>query len=385
MKFAFLHYLPLEYYPPVTNLIDYLAGERMDNFKKIKIYSSHNVKGRSEYQPRKLIANSQQLPAISRSPFPKETDNSLIRLFKYLHYNILTLIGLITCRPNNLLYYESYSAWPAYVYTRYFNRKCRLFIHFHEYASKAWYRTTMRQVRYFHRLEKKWLFPRAEWISQTNEDRLQLFHQDHPYLKFGQLKIMPNYPPKVWQNLRSKLHDASPPSVLKMVYVGSISFQSTYIREVCQWVNTLEGKVLIDIYAFNLHRDVLEFLKSLNSPFIRFFDQGIEYNAQPTVLSKYQVGLILYKAHNLNYTYNAPNKLFEYLACGLDVWYPAVLHGPRPYQTSNTYPKVTSVDFENLMAFDWAAAIDRSGCSNQPSVYYCEEVYKVLVDAMIGK
>ena len=49
-KLAIVHYLPLEYYPPVTNLIDYLAYERKNEFDKISIYSSHNVKGRKKYQ-----------------------------------------------------------------------------------------------------------------------------------------------------------------------------------------------------------------------------------------------------------------------------------------------------------------------------------------------
>ncbi|MBI9062176.1 MAG: hypothetical protein JEZ14_09310 [Marinilabiliaceae bacterium] len=450
-KLAILHYLPLEYYPPVTNLIDYIANERSEDFKRVKVFSCKNVKGRIDFKVDKrfvgqevegkrvqgaryeveegkeyevecdiksevrsqksrkvkckthggnnLSAKNYQLLTIFRSSFPKETDNNLTRLFKYLHFNLITIVSLITYRPTDLLYFESYSAWPAYIYTRYFNRNCRLFIHNHEYASKQWYTTTMRQVKYFHSLEKKWLYPQAIWISQTNEDRLKFFHQDHPNLKQEQLKIMPNYPPRSWKvNLEdnglgegrktstSQQHispNTDKLKPLKLVYVGSLSFQTTYLKELCEWVLNHNGKVQFDIYAYNLYEDVKTYLNELGSSFINYFEQGIEYNDQPKVLSQYDVGLILYKAHNPNYTYNAPNKLFEYLACDLDVWYPHVLKGPQPYNTANTYPKVIPVYFEQLNQFDWKTATDRSRCKHQPSKYFCEEVYSELIDEIV--
>ncbi len=409
-KLAILHYLPLEYYPPVTNLIDYIANERSEDFKKVKVYSCHNTKGRntyrsadreinktinptnklSTYRPNDLTTyEPTDLIKLIRSPFPKETDNSLIRLLKYLHYNLVTLIGLITYRPGNLLYYESYSVWPAFIYTRYFNRKCRIYIHNHEYALKEWYTGTMKQVRYFHQLEKRWLYPRAQWISQTNADRLQFFHQDHPNLKKEQLKIMPNYPPKRWNSDQRKGNNQpisqSSNQPIKLIYVGSLSFQSTYLKELCEWVLTQNGKIQFDVYAYNLYEDVKEYLKTLHTPYINYYAQGIEYNDQPKVLIQYDVGLILYKAHNQNYTYNAPNKLFEYLACGLDVWYPSVLKGPQPYNTKNTYPKVLPVNFEQIASFDYQKAIDKTGMTYKPSEYFCESIYKDLVEALKGK
>jgi hypothetical protein len=288
------------------------------------------------------------------------------------------------------------------MYTKYCNRKCRIFIHFHEYASKQWYQTTMKQVRYFHHFEKKWLFPRATWISQTNSDRLQFFHQDHPYLKKEQLHVMPNYPPKSWrirelaQKHISKLHNkpvaksqqanqliSSKANPLKLIYVGSLSFQSTYLKELCEWVVLQNGKVQFDVYAYNLYTDVKDYLKNMNSPYVNYYEEGIAYNDQPKVLSQYDVGLILYKAHNQNYTYNAPNKLFEYLACDLDVWYPEVLQGPKPYVTKNSFPKVVPVDFEDLENFDYTKAIDKEGLEYKPSVYFCKEVYGEMVDEII--
>lgn len=85
-KIAIIHYLPLEYYPPVTNLLDTLAGTQGNQFGSIKIFSCHNVKGREIYQPNTTgkLANS---ITIKRSPFPRDTDKGIIRLFKYIHFN----------------------------------------------------------------------------------------------------------------------------------------------------------------------------------------------------------------------------------------------------------------------------------------------------------
>lgn len=52
-------------------------------------------------------------------------------------------------------------------------------------------------------------------------------------------------------------------------------------------------------------------------------DSGINYSDLPGVIRAYDVGVILYNGHIANYVFNAPNKLFEYLACGLDVWSPS--------------------------------------------------------------
>lgn len=405
-RLAILHYLPLEYYPPITNFLDYLNSYHLNDFENIKVYSTYNIKGRIEYRPldKEIIGSigkeidrsenstsvlktkrSKNLITLSRFPFPKATNHSIIRLFKYLHFNIFTLIGLVIHRPNSLLFFESYSAWPAYFYTRFFNRKCKIFIHNHEYADKKWYATTMKQVRYFHQLEKKWLYPQAVWNSQTNSDRLRLFSNDHPTLNPETLRVIPNYPPKKWKQeiVPDAKKEEKSDNSLKLVYVGSLSFQSTYLKELCEWVLSQQGNVQFDVYAFNLYEDVKNYLKGLNSPFINYFEQGVEYNEQPRVLSQYDVGLILYKAHNQNYTFNAPNKLFEYLACDLDVWYPDVLKGPKPYITKDVFPKVVPVDFEKLDEFDWQKAIDKEGCTYQPSEYYCEEVYEELVNEIL--
>lgn len=383
-KLAIIHYMPLEYYPPVTNLIDYIATEHSDKFRHLKIYSCHNIKKRIPYTISSSVkGNPKSVANIVRFPFPKDNESSPIRLFKYLYFNIFTIFSLILFKPDTILYYESFSVWPAWFYTKFINRNCRIFIHNHEYASPEWYQRSMRLVKQYHKLEKKWLYPKAVWISQTNEKRLSYFLMDHLGLSTSTLHILPNYPPKRWKSVAKQNIDKSDNAPLKIVYVGSLSFHSTYIKEFCEWVLKQDGKIEFHIYSYNSYSDVNSYLKSLNAKVIRFYDGGIEYMQQPAILHRYDVAVILYNPVNINYTYNAPNKLFEYLACGLDVWYPDKMKGPEPYKRDSVYPKVLSIDFENLDSFSWKAAISREGLKEEKSAYYCEEVYKELVEAIL--
>lgn len=377
-RLAVIHYLPLEYYPPITNFLYTLFNDKITSFNKVDIYTCFNINQREPFKLPNPIY-------IHRNSFPSGKDRIITRLYKYINFNLATLFGLIINYPNKLLYYESYSAWPAYIYAHYFNRKCQILIHNHEYSGKDWYESTMKQVRYYHHLEKKWLYKRAVWISQTNKDRLDFFHKDHPYINSEVLQEMPNYPPISWKNQinQQTIHKDTNSKPIKLVYVGSLSFQSTYIKELCGWIISLNGKITLDIYAYNLYEDVKDYLTNINSPFINYYEEGIEYNDQPKILSQYDIGLILYKAHNQNYTYNAPNKLFEYLACNLDVWYPDVLMGPKPYNTNITFPIVIPVNFEKINQFNWQKAIDKEGLEYKPSKYYCEKIYKQLIDKIL--
>ncbi len=381
MKLAILHYLPLEYYPPITNLVDTINSEHSDKFNSLKIYSTNNIKRRKTYQLLAPTTNGALI--IKRSPFPKETDNSIIRILKYIHFNLSTLINLLIYKPNSLLYFESYSAWPTYIYTKYFNRKCKLFIHYHEYASKDWYNSTMKQVKYFHKIEKKWLYPHAQWISQTNADRLQFFHHDHPYLKEGQLKIMPNYPSTKWSEQHKINNTIANVIPLKIVYVGSLSLKNTYIKELCEWVAQQNGKILFDIYSYNIDKNTSLFLESLESEFISYYKDGIEYNDIPKVLTKYDIGIILYKAYSDNVINCVSNKFYEYYACGLDIWFSKTMKSTYQHINPETYPRVIPIDFTRLKYFNWQKAANKNGLQKNEETFYCEDVYEKLVDELV--
>ena len=405
-KLAILHYLPLEYYPPVTNFIDYIANEHSDDFNKVKVFTCKNIKARKEYKIKgkgerekgkgevirseNIKGESIQVSSLKsfkfriyRSPFPKESDSGFKRLLKYLHYNLFSLIRLISYRPDNLLYYESYSVWPAYIYTKYFNRKCRIFIHNHEYFSKKWYASTMKQVRYFHKLEEKWLYRKALWISETNEERKELFHKDYPYLSKVKLKILPNYPPSLWHKESLYKKQRTTNRALTVVYIGSLSLKNTYIKEFCEWVINQKGDIKFDIYSYNISQDTIDFLSGINNPDIKFFNNGIEYDGIPNILSKYDVGIILYKPFSLNYINNVTNKFYEYFACGLDIWFSKTMKSTYQHIEPKTYPAVIPVDFTRLKHFNWQKAVDKTGRKPTKEMYFCEDVYQELVNEIV--
>ncbi|WP_157962224.1 glycosyltransferase family protein [Winogradskyella aurantiaca] len=234
----------------------------------------------------------------------------------------------------------------------------------------------MKVVKLYHKYEKSHLFKAADWISQTNNKRLELFHEDHPNIESSNLKVLANYPPKSWAvNPDKRIRHTFP---LKFVYVGSLSLQDTYIKEFCDWVNSQEGNALLDIYAYNLHEDTVQYLSNLNSSYITFFRDGIEYDNIPAILLGYDIGLILYKAKTDNYKFNASNKLFEYLALNLCVMYSDKMLGVKPYDSG----LVQSFNFSDLP--DLNDVTNRFNFElRKKEEYFAENEYDKLYLAMI--
>jgi hypothetical protein len=330
-----LHLLPLEYYPPITNLLDILAKERTI---KTQVYSTLNNKNRKAYVNKKI--------SVFRGHYPAFAKNKFAKLFAYFSTHVKPLWYLIKNRPDALMYFEPHSALPAYLYKRFINPKVKLIIHHHEYyAPQDFNGPSMTLVRYFHQLEKKYLFRKAIWISQTNNERLRLFKSDYPVIDKDVLHTLANYPPQHWQN---RIGEKNTAKRLRLLYIGSISFENTYIKEIINFVKRNKTKVSLTIYAYNTSQILTEFLNKQDKEVINFYPEGITYEKIPDVASNYDIGLVLYNGHNLNYIYNAPNKLFEYLACGLDVWLPEVMEGCKPYLNTESRPLVNAIDFTNL-------------------------------------
>ena len=362
-RLAVVHYLPLEFYPPAVNLLNAFAEKELFN---TKVWTTHNNKQRQVFK-------SPTLTSISRTIAPKKSDYKGFRLLKYLLFNFKTFMGLLFFNPEVILYYESYSAGPVYWYLKYFGNNKRLFIHCHEYFDAQWYAKGMSLVKLYHTYEKNYLYPKAAWISQTNTDRIQMFASDHPKLPSGILKVVPNYPPQDWLR-HTNLIKPDGHTVIKTVYVGSLSLKDTFIKEYCDWVLKQKGKVYFHIYAYNLHDDTILYLKSLNTDYIVFYTKGVEYNKMPALLADYDIGLILYKAHTKNYKYNAPNKLFEYLVCGLKVFYPDVMLGIKPYLTENIIP----LNFKNMTSIDALVPNFKTSVASA-SDYTAEDAFKELL------
>ena len=183
-----LHLLPLEYYPPITNLLNILSKDKL---VKTAIFSTKNTKNRPSFQTKNI--------QISRTNYPGYQKNIILKFWSFFTYVFLPLWQIIVFKPHVLMYYEPHSALPAYLYKRFFNPRVKLFIHHHEYyAPEEFQGPAMRSVRFFHKLETTFLFKKATWISQTNTHRLDFFSKDYPYIPKSTLFTLANYPPLSW-------------------------------------------------------------------------------------------------------------------------------------------------------------------------------------------
>lgn len=367
-KIAIVHYLPLEYYPPVTNLLNCISD--INNIKTY-VFSTHNDKGREPYRNAKLSG-------VFRVSSPKYTEKSIFRLYKYLRFNISVFLKLCWLQPDRILYYESFSVGPVYWYLKIFAKKTKLIVHNHEYVSANWYASGMKLLKIYHKLEQNYLYRKAIIISQTNIDRVGLFLKDNFMVLKEQMMVLPNYPPKSW--FKFKKEDLILQDQIRTVYIGTLSLEYCYIKEYCEWIQAQKGKVIFDIYAYNVEIKTHQFLEGLNSSFINYFSGGVEYNEVPKVLARYDVGVILYKALTDNFKYNAPNKIFEYIACGLEVWYSDKMLGIKPYQ-KNSLPRIIPVNFEEL-ATD--VLLDSTKLTVEPhKPFFAEEIYEPFIKKIL--
>jgi len=366
---AIIHFYPLEFFPPVTNLLNFFSSG-LTKFN-VYVFTTHNNKKRKIFQHKSV--------KIRRYLFPLPEENAIIRGLKYSCFFIGSLFQLILKKPDTIIYYETISSWPVYVYSKYINKKCNIFIHFHEYASQEWYLKYMKLVRYFHKLELDYLYDKAIWISQTNKSRLKIFSQDNFTINANKLKVLPNYPPKSWSINKNQEKKSDK---IRLVYIGSLSFEGTFISEFCNWVST-QNNFIFDVYSYNIHDEVRSFLNQFDDGKINFYEDGVDYQEIPNLLKKYDVGIILHKAFNENYKYNATNKLFEYLICDLDVWFPNEMLGCQEFSSINTWPVVTGMDFKNLAKIKLSIYTDRKDFSYEPKHFFYEEVFIELIGLLL--
>lgn len=360
-----IHFQPLEFYPPIQNLLSvFQRSEFLPNIFVISTSQStlNNYEVKVEFIKIKRI-NINSL-------------NRIIRLLKYCYFYLSSFYLLLKHRPSKVLYFESISAFPAIVYKLLF-KKVRLFVHYHEYTTKEEYKDGMHLVRWNHFLEKK-TYSKFSWISHTNNNRIQLFKNDQLGISDVILHVMPNFPLSSWQKFStlSSVNQRERSQILKLVYVGAISIEDTYIKEIIEHVSNHPEKFELEIFSLYFPEDLFKLIKKGNVNNINY-SGPINYHDIPQKLKNKDVGLILYKGNTLNYIYNAPNKLFEYLACGLDVWFPREMLGCYEY-ISNVNPQVLKLDFLNLKDSIEKHLITRDVKENYMNKYSAEEATSEL-------
>lgn len=328
-KVAIIHYQPLEKYPPVMNFIntideiDFVKSEVFTTFKKNYIWFS------------------KKHTTIHR--VSKQQTTTLGRYWGFLKFNYKCFLQLVLYKPSIIFVYETYSMFPAYIY-KILAQKTKVHIHYHEYTSLQEINNSSLYYKGLHALEKK-LFYTCESISHTNEDRVELFLKDYSFVKESKMIVAPNMPPSNWDEF-SKIHKKENKSgITRLVHVGALSLETMYVEKMANWVIAQKGLIALDFYTDNITDEARKFIEGLQNNHIQLHD-SINYFELPKVLIHYDIGLTLYNGHIPNYVYNVPNKVLEYLACGLGVWYPNELISTQKFIEEYKINGCTGINFQ---------------------------------------
>jgi hypothetical protein len=334
-----LHFRPPKLYPPLLNFLSYLE-ERNIRYKLVtaKEFNSKNVFFRFLSVLDFFINGS---------------------LSTFFH------LGPIIC-------YESISASGLFA-SSFLKRKQDIYFHYHEYFSIEEYKRESFLERLGLKLEKS-ILKKALWISHTNYDRLEKWSNENPCIQKEKLGILPNYPPKKWTHSKPKENYTH--EKIRLLHIGALSLNTMYLKEVLDMIGG-DPRFSLDFYSHIISRDVHKEIDKHANCFIK---GAIDYNKIPLLRNNYDVGLVLYNASTLNFKYNAPNKIFEYLSLGLDVWCSDKLISAKQYECVDTYPKMILVDFTRFNQFDVSKARSIEGLSYSPSPYHCEEVFDSFVE-----
>jgi hypothetical protein len=366
-----IHFLPIELFPPALNFIN-AASKKKEFQGEITVFSTKKAHSQFQYFNKNV--------RLIR-PYEISLNNiKLIKLMKYVViYGRITLYLLIK-RPKTVVYYETFSALPVilYFYLSRQSRKPLIYIHCHELVTLI----ELSKGRWFYkninRLEQK-IYNHAKWISHTNNKRLDIFSEQYGLDKKNEkLNILPNYPPSLWIKRTKYNEENKKNKIIKLVHIGALSIKGMYFENVLEWFGN-KPEFTIDFYSHNFTNEIKALISSYGNCSI---NGSIAYNDIPSLKGFYDVGLVLYNGVSLNFTYNAPNKIFEYLALDLDVWCSNKLITSSDYVRLDCYPKMIMVDYENLEAFDVDKALDTSGLEYVPSPYVCEPVYEKFLSAI---
>lgn len=361
-KIAIIHFLPLELYPPIMNLLDYLSVAQP---------SLNIIVFTTKAQDKLTPYSNANLTIYRYSPIDPDSSKYL-KYYRYMVFYVSTFFSVNRFEPSSILYMETISALPALWYKK-IKKKLAIYAHYHEIVTLKDLQSKKWLNKYINSNEKK-MYQKFRWISQTNEDRMDLFIKLNGLSKSSKkLKILPNYPPSSW--IEKEKNTTKKDGILKLLYIGSLSLNGTYVLDVLSHFGS-NPNFSIDFYSHHITNEVKSAIIKHSNCNIK---GTINYHEIPKLKGNYDVGLVLYKDHSINYKFNAPNKLFEYLALDLDVWCSDKLITAKKYQRTHCYPKMLMVDYNNLSEFDVEKAINRRNLTYSPSPYTSESVYKDLL------
>lgn len=302
-KMSILHFNILEKYPPAMNFISDIRSQKP--YYNITVFTSVNS---SPY-------TNQNYQGVKIKRYGSVSESSTLRYLSYLRYNLLTTISLLLNRPDVVVVFESLSIFPAYVYNFVFKHN-KIHVHYHEYLSIQEKAQSSKYMKLLFKCEEKLL--KKITCSQTNEDRKALFIKDNPYLNPENVEVYPNLPPKNWWQDFGQYKKQWQGGKIKLIYVGVLDAETMFLEEVLTWVSENQEELELTIFSQSITESAKALLLKFESNSI-ILKPALNYYDLPSELVKYHIGLVLYNGHIPNYVYNVPNKIFEYLLCGLKV------------------------------------------------------------------
>lgn len=377
MRVAFVHQLPLEIYPPACNALAILSRQPGIS---VAAWSSENHRGLPRY--------ASSAHALRRPAYPAPAEGGgffggVRRFVGFLRWHFRTASEIAAWEPDAVISIEPHSALAVWWLLKWHRSRTRLFIHHHEYYAAADFRRsgnrTSRICRWF---EVRGLFPAAEWVSQTNEDRLRLLREQVSGLDARVCRVWPNHPPESWLGKAAALRAAQSPDEgpLRLVCVGSLSFEDCFVREIVEWVAARPGQVSLHLCGHNIKPEVCEWVAGLGAGNVCTDAGGLAYGELPALLVRFDVALVLYRGNTLNFTYNVPNKVIEALACGLEVWYPVEMSGMDHFREAHPELPLRRVHFRALDEF----AVPERGRHPAVGEFSAEQAISPLLAALRG-
>ena len=366
MKIAYVHVLPLEYYPPATNTLAHFATR---SGWDVHTWTTPNARGLPRW--------SHDSVSVTRMNHGNPQNGFLRRAAGYASWHSRVALALRAWNPDVVIAVEPHSMLAVSLYYSMLGGRAPLFIHYHEYYSSEDYsQPGMRLLRMARRIDGDALLERAKWISQTNEARLRLMLAGHERIRPDSGKVLPNYPPAEWVEQARSLRHETASGKTRLLYVGSASLEDTFIGELATWVKERPSEFSLHVVGDNITSGVWHLLTSLGAPNITTEPRGRAYDDLPELLAHFDVGLVLYKGNTLNFVHNVPNKTFEYLAAGLEVWYPPEMDAMRTFRQSQPQQRLREIDFKAL------ANADLPRVEREPPVAFdftCEAMLKPLI------
>ena len=338
MKIAYVHVLPLEYYPPATNtLVHFATRPGWD----VRAWTSTNTRGLPDWKGRPVT--------VRRFSHGKPDSVFVARIARYSTWHLRVAAELSRWDPDAIILVEPHSSFAVWLYYTFFRGTAPLFIHHHEYYSPEDYeRPGMRLLRLLKRLDADSLLEKAVWVSQTNAARLEMMLANHSRIRRETGRILPNFPPSDWVIRAAAAPDQNKSDRTRLIYLGSASLDDTFVGEIATWVAAHPNDYSLHVVGENITVDVWRLLDSLKAPNITTQPRGCPYERLPNLLAGFDVGLVLYKGNTLNFVHNVPNKAIEYLASGLEVWYPPEMEAMRRFREGQPDQRLREVDFKSL-------------------------------------